>query len=176
MRIRLILAATLAGALLALPAVASAHAPLESSTPKAGERLDTAPTSVTLTFGGELDPDGSSFSVKAADGTEVGTGELDLTVADRNVLIGDVSISDPGVYTVAWTSKSIDGAVLTGTFSFGFDTDATIPGATGGEDDDEDHDAPNTALPAPQPPLMAITGVLLLAAAGGLVLRRVVVR
>lgn len=176
MRTRLILAATLAGALLALPAVASAHAPLESSTPKAGERLDTAPTTVTLTFGGELDPDGSSFSVKAADGTTVGTGEIDLSVADRNVLSGDVSITDAGVYTVDWISKSIDGATLKGEFSFAFNTDAKIPGATGGEDDDEDHDAPNTALPAPQPPLMGVAGLLLLAAAGGLVLRRVVVR
>lgn len=174
MRTRLILAATLATALLSFPALVAAHAPLLSSTPKAGENLDTAPTEVTLSFGGELDPDGSSFTVKAADGTKVGTGELDLTVADRNVLTGKVTISDPGVYTVAWTSKSIDGAVLNGTFSFGFSTDATIPGATGGEDNDDD--APNTAVPAPQPPVMAIAGLLLLAAAGGLVLRRVMVR
>ena len=56
MRTRVLLAATLGGALLALPAVASAHAPLESSTPKAGDNLDTAPSTVTLTFAGELDP------------------------------------------------------------------------------------------------------------------------
>lgn len=175
MRTRLILAAALATALFSFPALVAAHAPLDSSTPKAGENLDTAPTEVTLAFGGELDADGSSFTVKAADGTEVGTGSLDLTVADRNVLTGKVTISDPGVYTVDWTSKSIDGAVLNGTFSFGFKTDAAIPGATGGEDHDGGHEAPNTALPAPQPPLLLIGG-LLLAAAGVQILRRTMAR
>ena len=63
----------------ALPAAAAAHAELESSTPAAGANLDTAPTTVTLTFSEELKPDGSSFTVKDADGHEVGSGELTST-------------------------------------------------------------------------------------------------
>jgi methionine-rich copper-binding protein CopC len=169
------MAASMAIALLAVPAVAAAHAPLESSSPEAGARLDTAPNEVTLTFGGELDPDGSSFRVTGANGDVAGRGELDLSVADRNVMSGEVTIGDPGIYTVHWTSKSIDGAVLKGTFSFGFDTDDSVPAATGGED--EDHDAPDTALRSPRnAPTNGIVGLLLIAAALGVTLRRAVVR
>ena len=88
-------------ALLAIPAVASAHVELVSSSPEAGANLDTAPTEVTVTFDDELDPDHSTFTVADADGNEVGSGEVDLTVADRNVMHGDGTISDPGVYTVS---------------------------------------------------------------------------
>lgn len=172
MRTRLIAALTLATALLALPAIAAAHAPLTSSTPKDGERLDTAPTKVTLTFGGELDPDGSSFKVTDAHGTTIATGSVDLTVADRNVMTADVSIGDPGIYTVDYTSKSIDGAVLEGTYSFGFQTDATIPPATGGDDDD--HDAPDTALTTPAGSgWLALVGLLFLGGGLALATRRI---
>jgi methionine-rich copper-binding protein CopC len=175
MRSRIMFSAAVAAMLLAVPALASAHAPLTGSSPKAGESLDTAPTKVTLTFKSELDPDGSSFSVADADGTKIATGSVDLTVADRNVMAADLSISAPGVYTVDYVSKSIDGAVLTGTFSFGYQTDASIPAATGGDDDD-DH-GPDTALDAPSPlaPLAPI-GVLLLLGAGTLLVRRVALR
>lgn len=167
MRSRLTLIVALVTLLLALPAVASAHAPLTSSSPQAGEKLDTAPDAVTLTFGGELDPDGSSFTVKDPGGTTIATGSVDLTVADRNVMIADVSISDPGVYTVNYLSKSIDGAELDGSFSFGFQTDAAIPAATGGDDDD--HDAPDTAMTdTASAAWLAIIGVLFLG--GGLFL------
>jgi methionine-rich copper-binding protein CopC len=131
------------GLLLAVPAIAAAHAPLTASSPKAGENLDTAPTQVVLTFKGELDPDGSSFTVTDADGTTMATGAVDLTVADRNVMTADVAITEPGAYTVSYVSKSIDGAVLEGTFSFGYRSDAKIPPATGGDDDDH---GPDTAL------------------------------
>lgn len=182
--LRRLLAVPAAAVLLAIPAIASAHAPLDSSTPAAGAKLDTAPTKVTLTFtgdsGGELDPAGSSFTVTSADGTTVGTGKVDLNVADRNVMVADVTITDPGVYTVRWTSQSIDGASLDGQFSFGFKTDEAIPAASGGEDDDHEGETPNTSVSAAtgsgSAPLAALGGLLLLAAAGTLVGRRVLTR
>jgi methionine-rich copper-binding protein CopC len=171
MRTRLIAALTLATALLSLPAIVAAHAPLTSSSPKDGERLDSAPTKVTLTFGGELDPDGSSFKVTDAHGATIATGSVDLTVADRNVMTVDVSISDPGIYTVNYVSKSIDGAVLNGSYSFGYQTDATIPAATGGDDD---HDAPDTAIEAPAGHgWLALIGLLFLGGGLALAARRV---
>lgn len=181
-RMRRILALPAAAALLAIPALASAHAPLESSTPAAGAKLDTAPTSVTLTFtganDGELNPDGSSFTVTDADGTTVGTGKVDLTVANRNVMKADVTITEPGVYTVKWTSESADGATLTGQFSFGYKTDEAIPAASGGEDEDGDHGTPDTAIgiasgSSPLDPLTLVGGVLLLCG-GALVARRMI--
>lgn len=174
MRSRIMVAAAFAAVLLAVPALAAAHAPLTASSPKAGDSLDTAPTKVTLTFKGELDPDGSSFSVADAVGTEIAAGSVDLTVADRNVMTAAVSISAPGVYTVSYVSKSIDGAVLDGTFSFGYQTDASIPAATGGDDDDH---GPDTAVDAPTPLApMALVGVLLLLGATAFAARRVALR
>ena len=156
MRSRIMVSAAFAAVLLAVPALATAHAPLTGSSPKAGDNLDTAPTNVTLTF-------------------KIATGSVDLTVADRNVMTADVSIATPGVYTVSYVSKSIDGAVLDGTFSFGYQTDASIPAATGGDDDD-DH-APDTAIDAPAPlaPLAAI-GLLLVLGAVTLAARRIALR
>ena len=145
--------------LAAVPAVALAHTELVSTSPEAGANLDAAPTEVTLTFDDEIKPDGSEFTVTDADGAEVGQGEIDLTVADRNVLTGDVTITEPGVYTVSWTAVALDGHADSGTFSFGYATDEDIPEPTG-EDEPAD-----TAMPAPAPPLATILGLVALCAA-----------
>ncbi len=172
MRNRTILSAAFATVLLAVPALAAAHAPLTESSPKASDKLDTAPTEVTLTFGGELDPDGSSFKVTDAGGADVGNGTVDLAVADRNVMTAKVTITDPGIYTVSYVSTSIDGATLDGTFSFGYKTDSTVPAATGGDDD-----APDAALSSPtSSALLALIGVLLLLGGASLATRRVALR
>lgn len=172
MRNRTILAVAIATALLALPALAIAHAPLTESSPKAGAMLHSAPTSVTLTFGGELDPAGSSFIVSAGGGTKVATGSVDLTIADRNVMTAALTITDPGIYTVSYVSKSIDGAVLNGTFSFGYRTGAAIPAPTGGDDDGPDTAVGSPAVPSP----VALVGMLLILVAASLAARRVALR
>lgn len=159
-------------ALLAMPAAVLGHVELVSSSPAVGENLDTAPTEVTVTFDDELDPDLSSFSVTDADSTEVGTGEVDLTVADRNMLTGSVTITDPGVYTVTYTVAGVDGHSIEGTFSFGYDADEVIPLPSGGEDEEN----PDTALPRAPLPLLAILGALLLVAGGVLGARRLAAR
>jgi methionine-rich copper-binding protein CopC len=177
--VRRLLAVPTAVALLAIPAIAAAHAPLQTSTPAAGANLDTAPSKVTLTFsgdsGGELNPDGSKFTVTSAAGATVGTGKVDLNVADRNVMTGDVTITDPGVYTVKWTSQSIDGASLDGSFSFGYKATEAIPAASGGEDHDHDGGTPDTSVavtPAGGSASLAALGSLLLLASGALLTRR----
>ncbi|HET7521182.1 MAG TPA: copper resistance CopC family protein [Candidatus Limnocylindria bacterium] len=163
---RLACAAVVAGLLAAFPAMTLAHVELIESSPEAGSNLDTAPTEVTITFDDELDPADSSFTVTNVDGNEVGSGEVDLTVADRNVLRGDVEISDPGVYTVSYSVAGVDGHEIDGTFSFGFNADEEIPEATGGEEH------PDTALPAPVSPLATAVGVMLLLAGMVLLGRR----
>lgn len=167
---RLFVAMLLAVALGALPALAMAHVSLVSSDPEAGMNLDTAPTEVTLTFDGELEPDGSGFTVHDHHGDEVGSGELDLDVADRNVLHGAVTISEPGVYTVEWTVLGTDGHEITGSFSFGYATDEEIPD---GETDGHGHENPDTALTATTTTAPATAlGLVMLLAAGVLVVRR----
>jgi copper resistance protein C len=168
---RFLTAAVAVAALLATPAVVLGHVELVSSSPSAGDNLDAAPTEVTVTFDDELDPDASGFSVTDGDGHEVGNGGVDLTVADRNVLTGEVTISDPGVYTVSYRVAGIDGHAIEGTFSFGYNASQDIPEPTGGEDEN-----PDTALPLAPLPLIAILGWLLLAAGGLLGVRRLAAR
>jgi methionine-rich copper-binding protein CopC len=166
MRRRQSLTALLAGlALLALPAVAAAHSDIVSSDPQASANLDDPPTEVVVTYDGELNPT-SSFTVTDRHDVVVGTGELDLDVAERNVLRGAVEIFEPGVYMVGWTAVSVDGHEETGSFAFGYQAD---PGA----EVDGDEGTPDTALPAlAGPSWPALAGLALVAAAAGLALRR----
>lgn len=164
-RPRRALAATLAAlALACYPGIASAHVALVSSSPQAGANLETAPTRVTLTFDGELDPTASGFTVLDEDGAEVGTGTVDLDVADRNVLDGEVTITQPGRYTVEWSILGIDGHEIGGSFSFGYSAIGS--------------DTPDTATPEPGVAGGALTlaGLLLLALAGARLFRRAAVR
>lgn len=126
--------ALVAGLLMAASASAVlAHVELVSSFPSAGANLLIVPTEVTITFDDELDPDLSHFEVTDAASVEVGSGAVDLTVADRNVMTGPVTITAPGVYTVSYTVGGVDGHVLQGAFSFGYQATSVIPGPTGGE-------------------------------------------
>jgi methionine-rich copper-binding protein CopC len=148
-------ALSLVGALLALPAVAAAHAELVASDPAAGAVLSVAPSAVELTFDGELDPDGSGFTVLGPSGGLVGAGEVDLQVAERNVLSGDVDATADGAYEVRWTAVSIDGHAEEGSLAFSVGTEAA---------------APNTALPGPidaRP-----VGILLIVLGAGLAIAR----
>ena len=169
---RILTAAATIAALLAVPAAVLGHVELVSSLPAVGENLDTAPTEVSVTFDDELDPDLSGFSVTDADGTEVGSGEVDLTVAGRNVLTGTVTITDPGIYTVSYSVVGIDGHPIEGTFSFGYNADEQIPPPTGGEEEEN----PDTALPRPPLPLTSILGAVLLVVGGVLGARRLAAR
>lgn len=126
----------LAVLLAAIPATALAHAELVTTEPAAGGTLDAPPTDITLSFDGELSPDGSGFTVTDATGAEVGSGALDLEVAERNVLRGDVTADADGRYEVAWSAVAIDGHREEG--SFAFTVGSTQP-------------APDTALPRPTP-------------------------
>jgi methionine-rich copper-binding protein CopC len=147
-------------ALAALPVAASAHSELDTSVPAEGANLQTAPTEVVLTFSAELDPDGSSFTVTDPTGAQVGTGKVDLNVAARNILRGNVSITKPGNYRVAWTSLSLDGDQLKGAVTFGYRSSSP----------------PNTAMPLGPDLPMSAAGILLLAAAILLVPRRELLR
>lgn len=166
---RRLLMSALGALVLAVVTISStaAHAELITSSPVAGANLTTAPTEVTITFDDELDPDLSSFEVTGPGSVEVGTGEVNLTVADRNVMTGAVVITVPGVYTVTYRFAGVDGHQLEASFSFGFQATSPIPDPTGEED-------PDTAMAARRdgPPLAPL-GMLLLLLSAGLLLRRV---
>jgi copper resistance protein C len=144
-----------AGLLLVVGGPAAAHEELVTSDPAAGAGLDAAPPEIVLTFSGELTPESGFILFNPAD-DEVGSGELDLTVADRNVLRGDGVDAGAGTYTVLWTAFGLDGHPQEGTITF------TVGAA----------EQPNTALP--RSPVLPLLGLLLvtLSLAGGLSLRR----
>ena len=156
---RLLAALLAAIALAALPIAAAAHSELDKSDPANGANLQTAPSAVVLTFTEELNPTGSSFTVTDTGGATVGTGEVDLEVAARNVLRGAVSITQPGTYRIAWTSLSLDGDTLHGTVTFGYRLSSP----------------PDTSTRPPRDPdLLPLTaaGMVLLVVAGMLAERR----
>ena len=164
-----LIAGLLAIAMAALASPVAAHAFPESSNPAPGENLDSAPTEVSITFDDEVDPDGSSFQVKDADGNVVGEGAVDLTVADRNVLRGDVDITEPGLFEVTWAALSIDGDTTHGSFTFGFQASGAVPS------DAPQEEAPDTAVPAPAvtaPAVLWLVGLLLLAMSAFIWMRR----
>lgn len=155
MRLRFVLGVAMSlSLLLGLPALAAAHTDLTESSPADGAQLDVPPTEVVLTFESEISDD-SSFTVTDADGKEVGSGELDLEAADRNVLHGEVSITEDGMYTVAYTIVGDDGDPIEGEVTF------TVGEAGAGAT------PPDTAVPAPGLGLNALLlglGLLLVAA------------
>lgn len=139
---------------LLVPAPVVAHTELTSTTPAHGDELTTPPEEVVMTFSGELDPEGSHFVVTDAAGVEVGAGEVDLDVAERNEMRGAVDIGEPGEYTVAWSSVAADGHPEDGTFTFSI----LDPDAGGGTEE-----TPDTAVPAPSgPDPLVLAGLALL--------------
>jgi copper resistance protein C len=153
-RPHLILALALSVMLLS-PAAVLAHVELQSASPADGAELDAPPTEVVLAFDGELDPEGSTFVVTDAGGGEVGSGAVDLEVAERNELRGSVTIEAPGDYTVAWSIVAADGHPDEGSYTF------SLTGSGDGEDG-----TPDTALATPRgsSPLMLAGLALLLIA------------
>ena len=140
MRLRSFLPASLALALaLGLPAATLAHTDLAESSPADGAQLDAPPSEVVLTFEGEVSAE-SAFTVTDATGATVGTGSLDLDVAERNVLRADVTATAAGTYTVAYAVVAEDGDTVEGevTFTVGSPTpsaqpDTAVPPSSGSQ-------------------------------------------
>jgi methionine-rich copper-binding protein CopC len=148
-------------------AAVTAHVELITSSPPAGANLASPPAEVTITFDDELNPDESSFTVTGGGSAQVGAGGVDLTVVDRNVMAGPITITEPGIYTVIYTAAGVDGHEVAGIFSFGYLATAAIPAPTS-------DDGPDTAMAVPSrnSPLLLL-GVLSLAAAVVILLRRI---
>jgi len=148
----------LAGTLALLPSLALAHTELTASDPVDGSTITDAPDEVVLTFAGELD-DSATFTVLGPDGEEVGSGELDLEVADRNILRGAVEVATTGAYTVAWSVIGDDGHEVEGEVAFTYDPEGEAF-------------TPDTALPVGTGSPTALVGVLLIGLAVTIPVRR----
>ena len=109
---------------LAFPAVASAHAKLVSSDPKAGAILSKAPTTITLTFAQHVDPSKSDVVVYDATNKVVSS---PATVDRTNTTQMHVTMqgNDSLTYLIVWHNVSLDdGDPDIGAFSIYIGNDA----------------------------------------------------
>lgn len=108
-------------AILATAAPATAHDQLLESDPGDGEHLDAAPSSVTMTFSGELlvldeSTAGAVVLVVDAEGEDWATGEVE--VRGRNVTAALRTDLPDGGYQVRWQVVSEDGHPIAGVIPF----------------------------------------------------------
>lgn len=108
-------------AILATAAPATAHDRLLESDPGDGEHLDAAPSSVTMTFSGELlvldeSTAGAVVLVVDAEGEDWATGEVE--VRGRNVTAALRTDMPDGGYQVRWQVVSEDGHPIAGVIPF----------------------------------------------------------
>ena len=112
---------TLALTLVSLPAFAFE---LVSAEPTVDSTITTAPSAVTLNFSSEVMDAGSSMSVRAPSGMAVDDGSL--LIDGSSALIGLKKLSEGGRYTVTYQIMSVEGELLSGTYSFTYDAPAAI--------------------------------------------------
>lgn len=133
-------------ALLAAPAMPGvggrvlAHAQLVTSSPGAGERLDTAPSELRLVFSEPLEDDFTSIDLATDEAPLVSrAGAIDPDDPYALVLGGeDLPPLADGVYTVTWrTLSAADGHTAEGAYSFAIGSDAELPTAAGAMDHTE---------------------------------------
>ncbi len=113
------------GMLFLIASGSAAHPNLRAneSSPSPGALLNSSPARVQLVFSVEsqgLVPEQSFFWVIKESGLSVvALGQVDLSVADRNVMAVTLPHLDPGVYRVKWVAVSFsDQGFSEGSFSF----------------------------------------------------------
>lgn len=114
--VRRLLLVAIAAAALVLPASALGHAALISTTPGIGSIVETAPTTVTLTFSEDINAVGAHVQVIAPDGARYDTGAP--TTAGRTLSQALKPDLPEGTSTVAWTVISADGHRVSNAFTF----------------------------------------------------------
>jgi copper transport protein len=108
----------LALAVLAFPGPAWAHATLERTSPKVGDRLQASPRRVTLAFDQSVRSLPNGIQVFDAEGRIV-SGAPRVSPADPRVVEAPLRRLPRGPYTVRWATISNDSHVGRGVFTFG---------------------------------------------------------
>jgi copper transport protein len=105
-------------ALLAFPGTAWAHATLELSSPKFGQRLAASPQLVRLQFDQSVQALSNAIQVFDAKGRLV-SGAPHTLAGDSRVVVAPLRRLSRGGYTVRWATISNDSHVGRGVFTFG---------------------------------------------------------
>jgi copper transport protein len=103
---------------LALPGTAWAHATLELTSPKIGQRMSVSPRSITLTFDQSVRVLANGIQVFDANGRIV-SGPPRVRPGSTGVIEASLPRLPRGAYTVRWAAISNDSHVGRGVFTFG---------------------------------------------------------
>jgi copper resistance protein C len=125
---------------LAAPASVLGHAALESADPAPDSTIPEAPELVTADFTERLDPNLSSLTLAAPDGTIIASGGVAAEDPEARQMTLRPPALAPGRYSVAWTAVTPDdGAVEQGSYAFTIALPTPPPAVT----------PPPTAAPTP---------------------------
>jgi copper resistance protein C len=109
------LISTVALTLLLATADARAHAFLDHAEPRVGDKVDTAPHEVTLTFTQKLEPAFSTVTVTNAAGQRLDSGKARVSGNQMSV---SLKPGGTGTYHVKWHVLSVDTHTTEGNFTF----------------------------------------------------------
>lgn len=115
---------------LAVPAFASAHATLMSSTPEDGGVVQTTPKQVQLSFNEPVETSLGSVRIFDGEAREITVGQTTKAGSDAVSASIDGALSN-GTYTVSWRVLSADGHPLDGSFVFHVGAPGANPGGVG---------------------------------------------
>jgi copper transport protein len=159
-----------AGAALALPAAAWAHAALLHTVPVASRTIDKPPPEVRLTYSEPVEPRFALVSVTDALGHRVTTGTPARAPGSPQTLVAPLRRLPEGWYLVYWRVISADGHPVRGAFTFAVGPNAGPP---------PQFRIPSLSETATTPQLLAarwVVFVSLLSALGLFVLRSLIAR
>ena len=126
-----------------LGAPAYGHAALTGSTPKAGAKLDSVPSTVEVNYA-EPPTSDSKFSVTDGCGNDVARGVEVL----NQTITADVSGGQPGDWKVEWSVVSaVDGHPTKDGFSFSVDGEADCDQAQEPQDEEDDGSDSSSSFP-----------------------------
>jgi methionine-rich copper-binding protein CopC len=109
MSIKRILALSTLALACAVTSSAFAHAKLQSSDPKAGSTLGSAPKQVRLKFNEALEPAFSKITLLGTGNKEIPIGGATVDKADPSVMTATLPPLSAGAYRIQWSAMTHDG-------------------------------------------------------------------
>jgi methionine-rich copper-binding protein CopC len=97
---------------------AFAHAKLQSSDPRAGSTLDTAPKQVRLKFNETLEPAFSRIRITGPGNKAIAATAATVDKADPTVMTAPLPPLSTGEYHIQWTTMTRDGHKVKGEVAF----------------------------------------------------------
>lgn len=130
--------------LLGIPS-ASAHDPLQGSSPAADETISAELTEVTLTFG-NAPLEGAPSAIQVSDPSGNRVDDDSVVATDQSLTVG-VTLPVTGLYSVLWQTVSSDGHTISGEFAFTYA--GPVPAPTLESSANATSPAPSSAPEAP---------------------------